>query len=89
MLVEHILISRLVLYAHRDLQVSIEARNATADSLHNFLALRSAFGLVILIRAAHALALLITLMLFGGQWRPILEILAVAAVLDLFEIYWI
>ena len=89
MLVEHILICRLILYAHRDLQVSIEARNATADSLHNFLALRSAFGLVILIRAAHALALLITLMLFGGQWRPILEILAVAAVLDLFEIYWI
>ena len=26
-------------------------------------------------------------MLFRGQWRPILEILAVAAVLDLFEIY--
>ena len=86
-LVEHILIRRLVLYAHRDLQVGIEARNTTADSLHDFLALRSALGLVILVRAAHALVLLIALMLFRGQWRPILEILAVAAVLDLFEIY--
>ena len=86
-LVEHILICRLILYAHRDLQVGIEARDTTANSLHDFLALGGALCLVILVRAAHALVLLITLMLFRGQWRPILEILAVAAVLDLFEIY--